>query len=259
MQIAIDFLNFLRMVYQNRYMIQSMVIRDIRARYIGSFLGVFWSIIHPLTQLMIYYFIFSVVLKIKLGAEYEGTNFAIWLVSGLLPWIFFAEVVNRSPQAVLEQSSLIAKTVFPSEVLSLTHLLSAIINHFIGVIIFVVFLLLLGYGINLKIFLIFPFLLFTGMFALGISWILSSLNVFFRDIGQIIGVFVNIWFFLTPIIYPRYLIPDGLQGLYGLNPILYTIEGYRTAFLGTISIGVVGTTYLILASLTTFALGGAHF
>jgi len=247
------------MVYHNGYMIKSMVIRDIKARYVGSLLGIFWSIIHPLTQLIIYYFVFSVVLKIKLGPEYGGTSYALWLVSGLLPWIFFAEVLNRSPRAVLEQSSLITKTPFPSEILPLTQLLSATINHLIGVIIFMVFLVLLGNGISLKIFLIFPLLLFTGMFALGISWILSSINVFFRDIGQIIGVFVNIWFFLTPIIYPRHLIPEDLQVIYGLNPILYNIEGYRAAFLGTTSIDIFGIAYLIFASLITFTLGGLIF
>jgi ABC-type polysaccharide/polyol phosphate export permease len=259
MKIAGDLLNFLRMVVHNGYMIRTMVDRDIRARYIGSFLGIFWSIIHPVIQIIIYYFVFSVVLKIKLGPEYGETNFAIWLVAGLLPWIFFAEVVSRSPQAVLEQASLISKTVFPSEVLSLTHLLSAIINHMIGVFIFIIFLLLLGHGVNVKIFFIFPFLLFSAMFALGISWALSSLNVFFRDIGQIVGVFVNIWFFLTPIMYPRYLVPENLQALYGLNPMLYAIEGYRSAFLGSTTLGMVGIAYFLLISLSTFTLGGIIF
>jgi lipopolysaccharide transport system permease protein len=136
MQLALDFLNFLRSVHQNSYMIRSMIIRDMRARYIGSFLGIFWSIIHPLTQLIIYYFVFSVILKIKLRPEYGGTDFSLWLVAGLLPWLFFAEVLSRSPGAVLDQSSLITKTVFPSEILPLAHLGAALINHFIGVVIF---------------------------------------------------------------------------------------------------------------------------
>jgi len=231
MQIVRDFFNFIGMVYRNTYLIRSMVIRDLRARYVGSFLGIFWSIIHPLTQLLIYYFVFSVILKIKLGPEYETTNFAIWLVAGLLPWMFFADVVTRSPVAVLEQSSLITKTVFPSEILSFTLLVAAMVNHLIGVVIFIGFLLLFGYGLTLKVLLILPIFLATGIFALGISWMLSALNVFLRDIGQIIAVFVNIWFFLTPIMYPQHLIPENWQGFYNLNPMIYSVEAYRIGLL----------------------------
>ena len=240
-------------------MIKSMAIRDIRARYVGSFLGIFWSIIHPLTQLLIYYFVFSVILKIKLGPEYGETNFAVWLVAGLLPWMFFADVLTRSPGAVLEQSSLVSKTVFPSEILPLTLLIAAIINHLIGVVIFIGLLVFFGYGITLKILLIIPILLTTAIFALGLSWMLSALNVFLRDIGQIIGVFVNIWFFLTPIVYPRHLIPKNLQFFYGLNPLVYSVEGYRASFLGTININIEGLLYLLLLGLIIFALGGLIF
>ena len=88
---------------------------------------------------------------------------------------------------------------------------------------------------------------------------LSALNVFLRDIGQIIGVFVNIWFFLTPIVYPRHLIPESFQGLYGLNPMLYSVEGYRAGFLGTTNINIEGLSYILLMGLFTFALGGLIF
>jgi lipopolysaccharide transport system permease protein len=240
-------------------MIRSMVIRDIRARYIGSFLGIFWSIVHPLTQLLIYYFVFSVIFKTKLGPEYGGTSFALWLVAGLLPWMFFADVLTRSPGAVLEQSSLVTKTLFPSETLSFTLLIAATINHLIGLVIFIGFLLLLGYGITFKILLIIPTLLTTAIFALGIAWMLSALNVFLRDIGQVIGVLVNIWFFLTPIVYPRHGIPENLHLLFGLNPMLYSVEGYRAGFLGTSNINIEGLLYLLLLGLLTFAVGGLVF
>ncbi len=250
---------FVGAIYQNSYMIQSMVIRDIRARYSGSLLGIFWSVIHPLTQLILYYFVFSVVLKTRLGPEYGGTNYAFWLIAGLLPWMLFVEVVNRSPGAVLEQSSVIKKMVFPSEILPFVHLAAAAVNHLIGLSILIGFLLLLGYGISLKIFMLFPYLFAIGIFTLGISWILSALNVFLRDIGQIIGVVVNIWFFLTPIIYPSHLIPQSLQSLFGLNPMLYVVDGYRMALLGKTELDLIGFSYLLLVGLVLFALGGLTF
>jgi len=240
-------------------MIRSMVSRDMKARYVGSFLGIFWSIIHPLTQLLIYYFLFSVILKIKLGAEYGGTDFATWLVAGLLPWLFFADIVTRSPAAILEQSTLITKMVFPSEILPFAHLMAAMINHLIGMVIFISFLLVTGYGMSLKILLILPILLATGIFALGIAWALSALNVLLRDIGQIIGVFVNIWFFLTPIMYPLHLIPESLQKLYHLNPMLHAVEAYRVALLGKTNLDLEGLTYFLVVGFVTFAVGGLIF
>ena len=257
--IARDFFSFLRNICQNSYMIRSMVVRDMRARYIGSFLGFFWTIIHPLTQIMIYYFIFSVILKVRLGPEYGGTNFAIWLIAGMLPWLFFSEVVTRSPTAVLEQSSIITKTVFPSELLPIIHFISAIVNHLIGMVIFIGVLLVFGYGISLKILLVFPFMLTIGMFAIGISWTLSALNVFLRDIGQIIGVIVNIWFFMTPIIYPLHTIPENLQKVYGLNPMLHIIEAYRLALLGKANLTIESLLYIAIPVFVAFILGGLIF
>lgn len=256
---SIVFLNFLRSFYQHSYMIRSMVVRDIRARYIGSFLGFFWTIIHPITQIIIYYFIFSVILRIRLGPEYGGTNFAVWLIAGILPWLFFAEVVTRSPTAVLEQSSIITKTVFPSELLPVTSLITAIINHLIGMVFFIGFLLVSGYGISLNILLIIPIFFAIGIFALGIAWALSALNVFLRDIGQIVGVLVSIWFFITPIIYPLNAIPENYQKVYGLNPMLHMIEAYRSALLGKTNLNIESLPYIMIPVLVAFILGGLIF
>ena len=149
--------------------------------------------------------------------------------------------------------------VFPSEILPLAHLGAAVINHLIGLVIFISFLLVFGYGMWPKVLFILPYLFAIGIFALGISWMLSALNVFLRDIGQIIGVFVQIWFFLTPIFYPRHLIPESLQGLYSLNPMLHAVEGYRAALLGKTDIHIFGLSYLLLFGLATLALGGLTF
>ena len=259
LRILTDFFYFVRSIYQNGYMIRSLVRRDLRGRYVGSFLGLFWSIIHPLTQICIYYFVFSIILKVRLGPEYGGMSFAIWLIAGLLPWMFFAEVATRSPTAVLEQSNLITKMVFPSEILPFCHLIAAAINHFISMGLFVVFLYAVGYGLSFKFLLVLPILLSTCLFALGMSWLLSALNVFLRDIGQIIGVVVNVWFFLTPIIYPRHVIPEKYQGLYGLNPMLHAVEGYRAALLGKTDFGMESLLHLFLPALIMFALGGLVF
>jgi lipopolysaccharide transport system permease protein len=240
-------------------MIKSLVVRDIRARYVGSFLGLFWSVIHPLSQLAIYYFVFSVILKVKLGPEYGGTHFAVWLLVGLLPWMLFSEVVMRAPSAVLEQANLIKKTVFPSEILPFSHLAAALVNHFIALSVIMSFIVFIGAGLSLKALLLMPYMIGVGISAMGLSWLLSAFNVFLRDIGQIIGVFINIWFYFTPIFYPKSLIPDSLQWLLELNPMLHAVEGYRMGLLGQNPPDIFGLVYLFTVGIFLFVIGGLVF
>jgi ABC-type polysaccharide/polyol phosphate export permease len=240
-------------------MIRSWVVRDIRSRYVGSFLGLFWSVIHPLSQLVIYYFVFSVILKVKLGPEYGETHFVIWLLVGLLPWIFFADVATRSPGAVLEQANLIKKTVFPSEILPLSHLVAALINHLITFFILIVFVFFVEGSLSWKVVGVLPVLMAVGLFALGLAWILSSLNVFLRDIGQVVGVLINLWFYLTPVIYPIHLIPNPYRSLLQWNPMLHAVEGYRKAVLGQAAPSPFGLLYLTGVGLLLFGIGGWIF
>lgn len=252
-------LNFLRKLVQNRYVIHSLVIRDIRFRYAGSFLGLFWAFIHPLTQLIIYYFVFSVVLKARLGAEYSDTNYAIWLMSGMLPWLLFSEVVSRSPGAVLEQANLIKKTVFPSEILPFTHVSVALVNHIILFSTLLIFLFVLRQGPTIKM-LWLPIHLFgVILFSLGLAWFLSALNVFLRDIGQVLGVVLNVWFFFTPVIYPSSLVPEAFRHWLTVNPMFYAIEGYRMALLGRAKPDFIGLVILFGYGIGTFIIGGALF
>lgn len=253
------FFNFLRRIIQNRYMIRRLVVRDIRSRYVGSFLGVFWSVLHPLFQLLVYYFVFSVILRVKLGPEYKGTHFAIWLIVGLIPWMLFSEVVVRAPGAVLEQADLIKKMVFPSEILPLSHLATALVNHFIVLGITIVFIAGFDVGLSFKMALIIPYLTGVSVFAMGLSWVLSGLNVFLRDIGQVIGVLTNIWFYFTPVIYPMSLIPKQYQALFRLNPMLHAVEGYRMALLGQTAPSSSGIIYLLIVGCCFFVIGGMVF
>ncbi len=149
--------------------------------------------------------------------------------------------------------------VFPSQILPFAHLVAAMVNHLIAVVIYIVFLLLFGYGLSFQVLFILPILLAMSLFALGIAWALSALNVFLRDIGQIIGVFLRIWFFTTPIFYPSHLIPDNLKVLFGLNPMFHVVNGYRAAILGKTDIDPIGLSSLALIALLAFGVGGLIF
>jgi len=252
-------LNFVKKILQNRFMIRSLVVRDIRARYMGSFLGIFWAFVHPLTQLLIFYFVFGLVLKARLGNQYADTNYAIWLMSGMLPWMLFSEVVGRSPGAVLEQANLITKTVFPSEILPLAHISAALVNHVILLFILLIFIFALGIGPLMNIIWLPLYLLGVILFALGLAWLLSAVNVFLRDIGQILGVFLNLWFFFTPIIYPASLVPKLFRPWLSLNPMVYPVEGYRMALLGRTEPDPEGLLILFIWGIAAFMLGGLVF
>lgn len=256
---AVSLLNFLRKILQNRFMLRNLVARDIRARYTGSFLGLFWAFIHPLTQLAIYLFVFSIVLRVKLGPEYGGINFAIWLMSGMLPWLFFAEVVGRSPGAVIEQASLIKKTVFPSEILLVAHVAAALVNHFIMLGILLAVLAATGLWFGWAILWLPLYLACVIFLALGLAWIVSSVNVFLRDAGQVLAVVLSIWFFLTPIIYPMELVPAGFKPLLAANPLLYPVQGYRMALLGREPFDPIGLALIAGLGLGVLALGGLVF
>lgn len=249
----------LRLLRQNSYMIRSLVALDLQKRYVGSLLGVFWSVVHPLIQLLIYYFVFSVVLKMRLGAEYGGTNYAVWLIAGLLPWMMFAEVLTRSSDAVLEQAAVIKKMVFPSEILPIVKIAAAVVTHLIGLCLLLVLLGVVGDGISWRVVLVAPYLMMIVLFALGIAWALSALNVFLRDIGQVVGVFVNIWFFLTPVVYAEHLIPERVRVVLILNPMYHAIEGYRAAILGKGAMNATGIIYLLVCGLVATVLGGVIF
>ena len=243
---------------QYGFLLRRLVASDLRARYIESLLGALWMVIQPLLQVGIYFFVFSIVLSIRLGAEYEDNRFA-WMVAGMLPWLFFSTVVTRGPMAALQNAGLITKTRFPAEIGSLVQLISALLDHLIEVAVFVLFLLLTGYGISLEIMWIVPYLVATAILALGISWALAALNVFLRDIGQLVGVLMRLLIFVTPVFYPIDLVPENVRWLYRYNPIVPTIEGYRAGLLGRTAVDPVGLWYLIVCSVISLAVGGWVF
>lgn len=253
------FVRFLQRLFQHRATIRSLVVRDIRSRYTGSFLGLFWSVAHPLLQLLIYYFVFSTLLRVRLGPEYGGTSFSVWLIVGLLPWMLFSEVVGRSPNAVLEQAGLIKRTVFPSEVIPFAHVLAASLNHLITLILVVAVIWIFGHAPSAVTLLFIPYFLAVTLFALGLSWILSSLNVFLRDVGQLVGIVLQIWFYLTPVIYPTNVIPERFRAWMSLNPMLHAIDAYRMALLVKLVPNPRGLAYAFAVGAFTFILGGLLF
>lgn len=212
-------------------LIRSFVKRDLQARYRGSTIGLFWSVIHPLIMLVLYTFVFSAILRVRVGAEEGTTNFALYLFCGMLPWNAFAEALNRSGGVVLEHANLIKRTLFPAVILPVNLVISGMINELIGLAILFAALLLRGHHFSLLVLLLPMILLLQVTFTVGLAWIVAGTTVFIRDLGQIMGVALTLWLFLTPIFYPPALVPEGWRILLSVNPMYAVVEAYRSLIL----------------------------
>ncbi|MHA7965775.1 ABC transporter permease [Paenibacillus sp. CAU 1782] len=232
------------------------MIRDLKNRYAGSMMGFVWSIIHPLTTLAIYSLVFSWMLNVRVGLEFGTDNFTVWMFAGLLPWILFSETLSRSTTLVIDNTNLIKKTIFPSEILPVSLLLSNLINFSIGYIILLFGIMLTGGSISfisivLSITYFFPLIMMT----LGFSWLCSSMNVFFRDLSQLVGVLLNIVFYASAIIYPLSVIPEKVRGYFFWNPLVHVVEGIRSSLFKAELIQNEKLIYLYVISLIIFLSG----
>lgn len=246
----------LRSLFVHRFLIKNFMIKDLKNRYAGSMMGFLWSILHPLTTLAVYSIVFSWMLNMRVGLELGTDNFTVWMFAGLLPWILFSETLNRSTTVVLDHSNLIKKTVFPSEILPISLLLSNAINFIIGFVILLGGIYFTGGRFSLiSIMYVFIYIVPLAMFTVGLGWLCGSLNIFFRDLGQIVTVILNIIFYASSIIYPLNVIPENLRAWFFFNPMIHVVEGIRDSLFKTELISNQELIYLYGFSIFMFVFG----
>ncbi len=251
--------SFLRKLWVQRGLIRNFVARDLKARYIGSFMGFFWSVIHPIVLLVSYTFVFSVIFGQRPLPDSGTTSFPLFLFCSILPWLFFQDTLQRSSTVVIDNANLVTKTLFPSEILPVTMLLSGLVNHLIGFGILLVILLFTLGKVSLYILLVPVYFLVLMLFTLGISWFVSSLNVFVRDVSQVLSVILTFWFWFTPIFYAPERFPRNLHFLVKWNPLAHVVTGYRDCLLRMQMPDLGSLSLLAAASFLVFALGGLFF
>ncbi|UNC93607.1 ABC transporter permease [Candidatus Contubernalis alkaliaceticus] len=208
-----------------------MVSRDFRSRYLNSLLGSFWAILNPLSMILIYTLVFSQVMRAKLPGIDDTLGYSIYLCAGILPWQFFTEVLLRCQNVFLEQSALLKKVSFPRTSLPIYIFLSAGINYIILMVLFMVFLAFVGRWPNWSWTSIIVLVTLQQGFAVGLGIFLGTLHVFFRDVGHVLGVVLQFWFWLTPMVYPIEVVPENYRWLLGLNPMTGIVQGYQKVFL----------------------------
>jgi len=243
-------------LYRHRALIVNFVKRDLVARYKGSAMGIFWSVAHPFVMLLLYTLVFSGIFRVQVG-EAEGTRiFALYLFCGMLPWNAFQEGMSRSTEVIFGHANLIKRTIFPSEILPAYIVLSCLVSELIGLAILLGVLMLTAHqGLGLPLLFLPVILLLQVAFTLGLAWIVAAINVFLRDIGQLVGVVLTLWLFLTPIFYPPSQIPQSLKWVLLVNPMGWVIEAYRSVILRGAFPAAWSVAALALCSVIVFSVG----
>ncbi len=251
--------NFLKKIYLQRSLIRNFVIRDLKARYIGSFMGLFWSVIHPIVLLVSYSFVFVIIFKQVPKPETGTDNFPLFLFCSILPWLFFQDTLQRSSTVLIDNANLVTKTLFPSEILPLAVALAGLVNHLIGFAILLVIIFFTIGKISIFILLVPVYFLMLMLFTLGVSWFVSSLNVFVRDVSQVLTVILTFWFWFTPIFYTADRFPAKLMILIRLNPMAHVVVGYRDCLLRRQMPDMKILAILTTVSVVIFMVGGLFF
>ena len=251
-------LDFLKAIMKNRTLLLSLTKNDLKQKYQGNFLGVAWALIQPTATIIIFWFVFQVGFKSK---PVDDFPFILWLVTGMFPWFYFAEGLSNGTNSIIANSFLVKKVVFRVSLLPIVSLLSALGIHIFFI--FFMFAMFMYYGYMPEIYwlqLIY-YVFALSVFLLGLSWITSSVVVFFKDMGQLVAIIIQFGFWLTPIFWNIKIIPEKYHWLIELNPIVYIIEGYRNSMIyhKWFWEDMHMTIYFWMVTIVIFIIGGLTF
>ncbi|KHA74624.1 ABC transporter [Pseudomonas chlororaphis] len=224
-------LSLYRSLHDYRGFILGSVQREFQARYRNSLLGALWPIFNPLSMIIVYTVIFSHIMRARLPGVDDGMAYSIYLCAGLLAWGLFSEITLRSQNMFLDNANLLKKISFPRVCLPVIVLINAGINFAIIIGLFLGFLLVTGRWPGMALLALVPLIALQMMLCAGLGMVLGVLNVFFRDVGQLFGICLQFWFWLTPIVYPISILPEWLQSLLQFNPLTSLIASYQNVFL----------------------------
>lgn len=225
-------LPMLRALWAYRSFVWSSVLREFHGKYRESLLGAFWSVANPLTMIVIYTVVFGQLMRPQLaGHEQTPFAFSIYLCAGVITWGLFAEMLGRLNSVFLEHGNLIKKSNFPRICLPAIVATSALLNFGIVFSLYLAFLALVGHWPGWALLAVIPLLVLQVLFTLGLGIFLGTLNVFFRDVGQLTGIVVQFWFWLTPIVYVFDTLPEFARHALKYNPLQPLMAAYQTLFL----------------------------
>jgi lipopolysaccharide transport system permease protein len=253
----------LKELYRYRVLIQNLVSRELKARYRGTVLGFLWSFFNPLLLMVVYTIVFGLVIPARDPTFNSPWLYALYLFSGVLPWVWFSSSSIESANVLMTHGNLIKKILFPAEILPVVTLTSNLVHFSFGLPILFIFLFIFGKYLTIYVLFLPLVVLVQFIFSLGFGFLLSSLTVHFRDIKDILANLLTFWFFATPIVYPLSFESVQksrvLRTMLNLNPMTHIIGGYHDClFYGRMirwqSLGVT-----LIVSLVLFTIGYAVF
>ncbi len=248
-----------RAIFANWGLVRSMVRRDILARYRGSFMGAFWTVLSPLLLMVTYFFVFGIVLEARFGNDQSRSGFALYFLAGMLPWLAFSEALARAPGVLWEHRNFVKKLLFPVEMLPVNLTAAGLVTECIAAILLLGVLLALRGAAPFSALWLPALFVPQVLFTLGLCWFLAALGVFVRDLSQVMGFLLTLWFFLTPICYPEASLPAAIAPILAKNPMSVLVREYRTVLLEGAAPSAAGLAMLYALGSVTFLGGFAWF
>lgn len=222
--------DLLAAIYRYRGFIWSSIKRDFQSRYQTSMLGALWLVLQPLSMILVYTLVFSEVMKARMVDNTGPFAYSIYLCSGVLTWGLFTEMMDKGQSVFINNANLLKKINFPKICLPIIVTFSAILNFSIIFSLFILFLIFTGNFPGWLFLAVIPILLLQIMFAAGLGMILGVMNVFFRDVGQLVSVVLQFWFWFTPIVYLLNSLPGWAQKVLLYNPLTRVVQAYQSIF-----------------------------
>ncbi|MBR6328730.1 MAG: ABC transporter permease [Lachnospiraceae bacterium] len=247
-------------LWQNRELISKLAINDFKSKYSGNYLGIFWAFVQPVITVLVYWFVFA-VMRGDWGLDGNGYPFVLWLIAGIVPWFFFSDAISQGTNALLSYEYLVKKVVFKISILPIIKVISVMFIHGFFVIFTLVLLACYGYYPDLYSLQIVYFSFCMFLLTLAMSYITCSVVVFFRDLGQMIAIALQVGIWITPIMWNIEVLPRQLQILFKLNPVFYVVDGYRMALLDKMWFWehFYSTAYFWIFTVVCFLLGALVF
>lgn len=219
---------FLKELWELRPMLLGLAQNDFKSRYSGSLLGFLWAFIQPLSMVAIYWFVFKFGLK---SNPVGDVPFILWLISGLIPWMFLSETITAGGNCMVEYNYLVKKIVFKIEILPLVKVASAAFTHIFLVAVMILIYVCGGYYPDLYYLQLPYYILASVVLISGIVYLVSALNVFVKDTLNVVGIVIQALFWATPIVWDYAIMPEIVQKFLKLNPFYYIITGFRDCFI----------------------------
>ncbi len=237
------------------HLLWGMVARDLRGRYLGSFGGKAWNVLYPLLMILIYTLVFSGIIRAKFPAIEGPMGYALYLCSGLLPWLAIDDSFKRSTPALVNNMSLLQNLPFPKEILVLQYVISATVTLIISLVILMVLELVAGVPLRPSLLLLPPVILLQVLLMLGPALLLSVLHVYLRDTEQIVSISLSLVFWLIPVVYVPTILPDWVRNVVNQNPLTHLVAIYRWILLPYPMPDVFSISYIVAVSCISFILG----